>query len=240
MNCKGGPLSQTIFIIEDDPKIARVVKAYIEGAGFTARHFSEGLLALEAARRQLPDLVILDLMLPDITGEELFQDLKALGDIPVIMVTSKSSEEERVAGLALGADDYVVKPFSPRELAFRVQAVLKRFKGSADSSGQVLSFDGGKLIIDEQSFGVSFDGQPVTLTASEFRILHALAAHPGRIFNRETLIETALDYHFEGYDRTVDAHIKNIRKKIESDPRKPEYVQTVYGVGYRFGGRKDV
>lgn len=229
----------TIFIIEDDPKIARVVKAYLEGAGFTARHFSRGIDGLEAARSALPDLVVLDLMLPDISGEELFLDLKALGDIPVIMVTSKSSEEERVAGLALGADDYVVKPFSPRELAFRVQAVLKRFKGTADGSGKVHSFDGGKLVIDAQTFGVNLDGQPVTLTASEFRILHVLAAHPGRIFTREELIQKALDYHFEGYDRTVDAHIKNIRKKIESDPRKPEYVQTVYGVGYRFGGRKD-
>ncbi len=230
----------TIFIIEDDPKIARIVKAYVEGAGFKAHHFNEGLPALEAARRQLPDLVVLDLMLPDISGEELFLDLKALGDIPVIMVTSKSSEEERVAGLALGADDYVVKPFSPRELAFRVQAVLKRFQGTYDSSGKVLSFDAGRLVLDGQTFGVNLDGQPVTLTASEFRILFALAEQPGRIFTREELIEKALDYHFEGYDRTVDAHIKNIRKKIESDPRKPEYIQTVYGVGYRFGGKKDV
>ena len=229
----------TIFVIEDDPKIARVVKAYLDGAGFTVRHFKEGLPALEAARNQLPDLVILDLMLPDITGEELFQDLKSLGDIPVIMVTSKSSEEERVAGLALGADDYVVKPFSPRELAFRVQAVLKRFQGAADSPGKVLSFDGGKLVLDGQAFGVELNGDPVTLTASEFRILQALASGPGRIFTREDLIEKALDYSFEGYDRTVDAHIKNIRKKVEADPRKPEYVQTVYGVGYRFGGRKD-
>jgi two-component system OmpR family response regulator len=233
-------LSPTIFIIEDDPKIARIVKAYVEGAGFKAHHFNEGLPALEAARQQLPDLVILDLMLPDISGEELFLDLRALGDIPVIMVTSKSSEEERVAGLALGADDYVVKPFSPRELAFRVQAVLKRFQGTSDSSGKVLSFDAGRLVLDGQTFGVNLDGQPVTLTASEFRILFALAEQPGRIFTREELIEKALDYHFEGYDRTVDAHIKNIRKKIESDPRKPEYVQTVYGVGYRFGGKKDV
>ena len=229
-----------IFIIEDDPKIARVVKAYIEGAGFTVRHFDKGLPALEEARRQLPDLVILDLMLPDITGEELFQDLKSLGDIPVIMVTSKSSEEERVAGLALGADDYVVKPFSPRELAFRVQAVLKRFQGAGDSSGKVLSFDRGRLILDGQTFGVDLDGHPVTLTASEFRILFALAGQPGRIFSREELIEKALDYHFEGYDRTVDAHIKNVRKKIEQDPKQPHYVQTVYGVGYRFGGKKDV
>jgi len=233
-------LPPTIFIIEDDPKIARVVKAYVEGAGFEAQHFSEGLTAFEAARKNLPGLVILDLMLPDISGEELFQDLKSLGDIPVIMVTSKSSEEERVAGLALGADDYVVKPFSPRELAFRVQAVLKRFQVTSDSSGKVRSFNDGSLVLDGQTFGVRLNGQPVTLTASEFRILQVLAGQPGRIFTREDLIDKALDYHFEGYDRTVDAHIKNVRKKIESDPRKPEYIQTVYGVGYRFGGRQDV
>ncbi len=232
-------MTPTIFIIEDDPKIARVVKAYIEGAGFTARHFDRGLDALDAARDRAPDLVILDLMLPDISGEELFQDIKSLGDIPVIMVTSKSSEEERVAGLALGADDYVVKPFSPRELAFRVQAVLKRFQGSAGGAGEVLSFDGGHLVLDGQSFGVILGGQPVTLTASEFRIIQVLARQPGRIFTREELIEKALDYHFEGYDRTVDAHIKNIRKKIENDPKKPDFIQTIYGVGYRFGGRKD-
>lgn len=233
-------MPQTVFIIEDDPKIARVVKAYIDGAGFTARHFDKGLQALEEARHQLPDLVILDLMLPDVRGEELFQDLKSLGDIPIIMVTSKSSEEERVAGLALGADDYVVKPFSPRELAFRVQAVLKRFQKTSGSSGKALSFDEGRLILDGQTYGVEADGNPVTLTASEFRILQILAGSAGRIFTREELIEKALDYHFEGYDRTVDAHIKNIRKKIESDPKKPHYIQTVYGVGYRFGGRKDV
>jgi two-component system OmpR family response regulator len=179
-------------------------------------------------------------MLPDISGEDLFQDLKSLGDIPVIMVTSKSSEEERIAGLALGADDYVVKPFSPRELAFRVQAVLKRFQGNLDTPGKLLSFGGGRLVLDGQTFGVSLDQKSVTLTASEFRILHVLAGQPGRIFTREELIEKALDYHFEGYDRTVDAHIKNIRKKIESDPRRPEYVQTVYGVGYRFGGKRDL
>ena len=232
-------MPHTIFIIEDDPKIARVVKAYIEGAGFQVHQFGEGRPALEWARRKQPDLVILDLMLPDTSGEELFQDLKTLGDIPVIMVTSKSSEEERVAGLALGADDYVVKPFSPRELVFRVQAVLKRSRRTGEDTGDILGFDGGRLVLDGQTFGASLDGQPVTLTASEFRILRTLAGQPGKIFTREELIEKALDYHFEGYDRTVDAHVKNIRRKIESDPRKPYFIQTVYGVGYRFGGRKD-
>jgi two-component system OmpR family response regulator len=232
-------LPGTIFIIEDDPKIARVVKAYIEGAGFTARHFSRGLPALEEAIRALPDLVILDLMLPDVPGEELFQDMKSLGDVPVIMVTSKSSEEERVAGLALGADDYVVKPFSPRELSFRVQAVLKRSSGTSGTGGQTMSFDSGRLVLDGQTFGVEKESLPVTLTASEFRILYVLAGQPGRIFTREELIEKALDYSFEGYDRTVDAHIKNIRKKIEADPGKPHFIQTVYGAGYRFGGKRD-
>ena len=231
-------MSGTIFIVEDDPKIARVVKAYAEGAGYKARHFDRAGEALAAARAGLPDLVILDLMLPDMAGEEFFQDLKDLGDVPVIMVTSKSSEEERVAGLALGADDYVVKPFSPRELAFRIQAVLKRYKGTGKTA-EICSFEGGRLTLDEQTFRATLDGKPVDLTSSEFRILLVLAAQPGRVHSREDLIGKALDYHFEGYDRTVDAHIKNLRKKIETDPRNPEFIQTVYGVGYRFGARKD-
>jgi DNA-binding response OmpR family regulator len=193
----------TVYIVEDDLKIARVVKAYVE-------------------------------------GEELFQDLKGLGDIPVIMVTSKSSEEERVAGLAMGADDYVVKPFSPRELVFRIKAVLKRSGGTGDAGGKTLSFEGSRLVLDSSTFQVKKDACQVDLTASEFRILFTLASIPGRIFSRDELISQALDYHFEGYDRTVDAHIKNIRKKIEDDPRKPEFIQTVYGVGYRFGAREDV
>jgi len=233
-------LQATIFIIEDDSKIARVVKAYVEGAGYIARHFTSGREALREAQTALPDLVILDLMLPDVAGEELFQDFKELGDVPVIMVTSKSSEEERVAGLALGADDYVVKPFSPRELVFRIQAVLKRSSAFRDESGKSLSFDGGRLKLDGQAFQVTLEGKPLDLTASEFRILFALASRPGRIFSRDELIEQALGYHFEGYDRTVDAHVKNLRKKIEADPKNPEIIQTVYGVGYRFAGRMDV
>ncbi len=228
-----------IFIIEDDPKIARVVKAYIEGAGFAVRHFTRGGDALEKAADEMPRLVILDLMLPDMPGEDVFQELKAMGDVPVIMVTSRSSEEERVAGLALGADDYVVKPFSPRELVFRVQAILRRVHDNSDGSDRVASFDEGRLVLDPHSFGVTVNGEPISLTASEFRILQALASQPGRILTREELIQKALDYHFEGYDRTVDAHVKNLRKKIEEDPRNAHYIQTVYGVGYRFGGKKD-
>jgi DNA-binding response OmpR family regulator len=237
---RGIILPGTIYIVEDDLKIARIVKAYVEGAGFSVRHFAKGQDALDAGRESRPDLVILDLMLPDMPGEELFQDLKDLGDIPVIMVTSKSSEEERVAGLAMGADDYVVKPFSPRELVFRIQAVLKRTAGPGDVGGKTLSFEDGRLVLDSRAFQVNKGGRQVDLTASEFRILFTLASRPGWIFSRDELISQALDYHFEGYDRTVDAHIKNIRKKIENDPRKPEFIQTVYGVGYRFGAKEDV
>lgn len=233
-------MKSTVFIVEDDAKIARVVKAYVEGAGFEARHFRNGREAFAEAQKGLPDLVILDLMLPDIPGEELFHDLKEMGDVPVIMVTSKSSEEERVAGLAMGADDYVVKPFSPRELVFRVQAVLKRSSGFKGEGDKEMSFDGGRLILDGRTFQVARDGKAVDLTASEFRILFTLASRPGRIFSRDELIGQALGYQFEGYDRTVDAHVKNIRRKIERDPKNPEIIQTVYGVGYRFGGRLDV
>lgn len=230
----------TIYIVEDDPKIAKVVKAYAEGAGYNVRHFMRGQDVLKALREGRPDLVILDLMLPDMPGEELFQDLRESGDIPVIMVTSKSSEEERVAGLAMGADDYVVKPFSPRELVFRIQAVLKRSGARGEPGGKTLNFEDGRLLLDSRTFQVKKDGEQVDLTASEFRILFTLASKTGRILSRDELISQALDYHFEGYDRTVDAHIKNIRKKIEDDPRKPEFIQTVYGVGYRFGAREDV
>jgi len=233
-------LKSTVFIVEDDAKIARVVKAYVEGAGFEARHFRNGREAFAEAQKGLPDLVILDLMLPDIPGEDLFHDLKEMGDVPVIMVTSKSSEEERVAGLAMGADDYVVKPFSPRELVFRVQAVLKRSSAFKEEEGRELSFDGGRLTLDGRTFQTTRDGKPIDLTSSEFRILFTLASRPGRIFSRDELIGQALGYQFEGYDRTVDAHVKNIRRKIETDPKNPEIIQTVYGVGYRFGGRLDV
>jgi two-component system OmpR family response regulator len=232
-------MNTLIYIIEDDRKIARVFKAYLEGAGYTVRHFAAGKDALDAARANAPQLVVLDLMLPDITGEELFQDLKEVGDIPVIMVTSKSSEEERIAGLALGADDYLVKPFSPRELVFRVKAVLKRTGEVNGHPGDLLSFNEGDLVMDGQAFGIRRSGKELEVTSSEFRILYVMASSPGRVFSREQLIEKALDYHFEGYDRTIDAHVKNLRKKIETDPRKPEYIQTVYGAGYRFAGKKD-
>ena len=229
---------QPVLIIEDDKKIARVIKVYLEEAGFKAVHAATGKDGLALALKEPPLLVILDLMLPDVTGEELYQDLKNQGDFPVIMVTAKSSEEERVAGFALGADDYMVKPFSPRELAYRVKAVLKRSQGNGEPSA-AMSFNAGLLTIDGQTFQAAKKGKVLNLTATEFKLLSVLAAAPARVFTREELVEKALGYRFEGYERSVDAHIKNLRQKIEDDPKNPVLIQTVYGVGYRFSGRRD-
>ncbi|WP_297212908.1 MULTISPECIES: response regulator transcription factor [Thermodesulfovibrio] len=230
---------QPIFIVEDDKKMARVVKAYLESAGFRVMHFEKGKDAIGSALKEKPLLVILDLMLPDISGELVFQELKEIGDFPIIMLTAKSSEEERIAGFALGADDYVVKPFSPRELVYRIKAVLKRSQKAVSGDTETLSFNNGLLIIDGQSYQVKKRGKLVNLTPTEFKILYILASNPNRVFTRDELVEKALGYQFEGYERTIDAHIKNIRQKLEDDSKNPEFILTIYGVGYRFIGKKD-
>lgn len=229
----------TILLIEDDPKIARVVRLYLEGAGYRIVHASTGKEGLEAFSREHPQLIILDLMLPDIPGEEICRIIKEKEDIPVIMLTAKSSEEERIAGFSLGADDYVVKPFSPRELVFRVKALLRRYKKTG-SEGEVMSFNEGLLIIDERSYEVRKENQPLNLTPTEFKLLQVLASSPGRVFTREELVQKALGYEFEGYERSIDAHIKNIRQKLGDNSRKPQFILTIYGVGYKFIGKKDV
>jgi DNA-binding response OmpR family regulator len=228
-----------ILVVEDDPKIAHIVKVYLEGAGFRVVHVDRGKDALKAAQKEIPLLVILDLMLPDISGEELCLQLKELADTPIIMLTAKASEEERVAGFTLGADDYVVKPFSPRELVFRVKAVLKRFEKGDLGGSQPMSFNGASLLIDGQNYTVQRKGQPISFTSTEFKLLFTLAGSPDRVFTRSELVEKALGYQFEGYERSIDAHIKNIRKKLEDDPQNPVFVRTIYGVGYRFTGKKD-
>ncbi len=228
-----------ILVVEDDPKIARIVKVYLEGAGFRVAHADRGKDALDTALKETPLLVILDLMLPDITGEELCLKLKEIADMPVIMLTAKASEEERVAGFALGADDYVVKPFSPRELVSRVKAVLKRSEKRDLAGAESLSFNGGSLVIDGRDYKVMRMGKAVDLTPTEFKVLFTLACAPERVFPRGELVEKALGYQFEGYERSVDAHIKNIRRKLGDDPQKPMFIQTIYGVGYRFLAKKD-
>ena len=228
-----------ILVVEDDPKIARIVKVYLEGAGFRVILAGNGNDALAEARKEKPMLVILDLMLPDISGEEVCLQLKDVGDVPIIMLTAKASEEERVAGFALGADDYVVKPFSPRELVFRVKAVLKRFERADLGGVEPISFRQGALLIDGRDYKVTRNGGAVRLTPTEFKLLFTLASAPHRVFTRSELVEKALGYQFEGYERSVDAHIKNVRRKIEDDPQNPSFIHTIYGVGYRFSVDRD-
>lgn len=231
---------QTVFVIEDDRKIGRIIHAYLEGAGFSVKIFEKGKEAIDSAIKQPPDIVILDLMLPDMNGEDLFQELKEIGDFPIIILTAKSSEEERITGFALGADDYVVKPFSPRELVYRVKAVLKRVKKEDLKGVETISFNNGYLKIDGQSYSVEKGGIKVNLTPTEFKILFTLASSPNKVFTRDELVVRALGYEFEGYERSIDAHIKNIRHKLEDNPRRPDYIVTVYGVGYKFGAKKDL
>jgi DNA-binding response OmpR family regulator len=227
-----------VLVVEDDKKISRIVKVYLEGEGLKVITAEKGRAALESASKEPLSLVILDLMLPDMTGEEVCQELREIGDFPIIMLTAKSAEEERVAGFALGADDYIVKPFSPRELVARVKAVMKRYQ-KKDVTAGFMSFNKGLLAVDSRSLEVKKKGVPLTLTPTEFKILSVLAGSPGRVFTRGELVEGALGYQFEGYERSIDAHIKNIRQKIEDDPRSPLFIHTVYGVGYKFTGMID-
>lgn len=231
-------LQPPILIVEDDLKIARVIKAYLEGADFRVVHADTAREALSKAEAELPLAVILDLGLPDRSGEELCQDLKELGSFPVIMLTAKSSEEERITGFALGADDYVVKPASPRELVYRVKAVLKRYDG-AGSVEKPVSFNNGDLILDSRRHTLICRGESCTVTPTEFKLLQTLSSAPGRTFSRDELVSKALGYQFDGYERSIDAHIKNLRQKIEQDSRKPEFIRTIYGIGYLFTGERD-
>ena len=228
-----------VLIVEDDTKLARIVKAYLEGADFRTAHASTVKEALRKSEAELPLAVILDLGLPDGSGEELCQNLKELGDFPVIMLTAKSSEDERIAGFALGADDYMVKPASPRELVCRLKAVLKRYERNSSVTDNIASFNNGQLILNILRHQISKNGHAVAVTPTEFKLLLTLATSPGRTFTRDELVSRALGYQFEGYDRSIDAHIKNLRQKIEVDPRSPEYLKTVYGVGYLFTGEPD-
>jgi DNA-binding response OmpR family regulator len=227
-----------VLIVEDDLKIARIIKAYLEGADFRVVHADTARAALEKVESELPLAVILDLGLPDRSGEELCQDLKELGDFPVIMLTAKSSEEERITGFALGADDYVVKPASPRELVYRVKAVLKRYDGAA-SAERPASFNKGALVLDNRCHTVTCRGENCNVTPTEFKLLQTLAASPGRTYSRDELVSKALGYQFDGYERSIDAHVKNLRQKIELDSHKPEFIKTVYGIGYLFSGDRD-
>lgn len=227
----------TVLVVDDEPKIRNTVRAFLEQERYGVLVASTGQEAIEVAGRLHPDLVVLDLMLPDLPGEEVARSLRAVSQVPIIMLTAKAEESDRVAGLRLGADDYVVKPFSPLELVARVDAVLRRSRaGGLDGAS---SFDEGGLVIDETAREVRRDGGEVTLTKSEFDLLLALAAHPGKAFSRYELVARVHGFDYEGYERTIDVHVKNLRAKLSEDPKAPRYVLTVPGIGYKFGGRAD-
>jgi len=225
--------NKKIVVIDDEPSVQDVVRAYLEKDGFMVYVAGSGSEGLALAERTKPALIVLDLMLPDIPGERICAEIRSRSDVPILMLTAKAGEDERVAGLLAGADDYLVKPFSPRELVARVRAVLRRTQGGEVPLVPVLSFDDGRLEIDTEQYVVRRDGEVVELTPNEYRLLTALATYPGRVYSRLELVNRVQGYDFEGYERTIDVHVKNLRKKIEPDPAKPRYVRTVIGVGYR-------
>jgi DNA-binding response OmpR family regulator len=227
----------TVLIVEDERKLRELVRSYLERAGFTVLSTGSGAEAIEMATAASPDLVILDLGLPDVPGETVARELRDAVSTPILMLTAKSAEEDRIRGLELGADDYVTKPFSPRELVLRVQAILRR--GGAVPAQGVSSYGGGTLVIDEPRRLVTVRGEQVGLTPTEWGVLVALATVPGRVYSRFELINRVRGYEFEGYERTIDSHVKNLRHKIERDAGQPQIIETVLGAGYRLGLARD-
>jgi DNA-binding response OmpR family regulator len=218
-----------ILVVDDEPKIVQLVRDYLERAGFAVSTARDGNEALMRAHQERPDLIVLDLGLPQLDGLEVTRRLRRDSGVPIIMLTARDDETDKVVGLELGADDYVTKPFSPRELAARVRAVLRRHAGDADA--EVLRV--ADLTVDIPRLRAEVAGRPVDLTATEFQLLTALARQPGRVFTRSQLLDAIHGVAFESYERAIDAHVKNIRRKLEPDPRTPRYLLTVYGVGYR-------
>ncbi len=229
-------MSATVLVVDDEPKLRHLVRDYLERDGYTVLEAGTGQRALELARAARPALVVLDLGLPDLPGEDVARLLRHDGAIAVIVLTAKADEASRVAGLRAGADDYVVKPFSPRELVARIEAVLRRTRGEQTSHR---SFGGGRLRLDPEAREVHLDGAPVELTRTEFELLSALAGRPGRAWSRLELVTRMQGYDYEGYERTVDAHVKNLRRKLGEDPRAPRFVTTVPGIGYKLAARQD-
>jgi len=230
--------SQTrrILLVEDEKSIRDVVAAYLEREGYWVTPAADGETAVASFDQHQFDLVVLDLMLPKLSGEDVCRHIRDVSDVPIIMLTAKGEEEDRIAGLELGADDYLVKPFSPRELVARVRALLRRAHVTEEPQRDRLVY--GDLDIDVSSHKAFLGGNELELTASEFKLLVTLARYPGRVYSRMELVEKVLGYDFEGYERTIDSHVKNLRAKLNDDPRDPTFIYTVHGVGYRFESPK--
>ncbi len=219
-----------ILVVDDELKIAQIARDYLEHAGFKVTLAGDGPTALAAWGSEKPDLVVLDLGLPGLDGLDVAREIRRAGNTPIIMLTARGEESDRLVGLELGADDYIVKPFSPKELVARVRAVLRRVEQPTTTKGVIRA---GDLKLDPDRLRVTRAGDVIDLTATEFQLLAALAAQPGRVFTRAQLLDAVQGVAFESYERAIDSHIKNIRRKLEPDPRQPRYVLTIYGVGYK-------
>lgn len=230
--------AKKILVVEDEPKIMEVVEAYLKNNGYIVFCAKDGEEALEQFHKESPDMVLLDLMLPKISGEEVCQIIRRESRVPIIMLTAKVQEDDTINGLNMGADDYMTKPFSPRELVARVASLFRRCEGTNAPLLHVMSWNGGELEVNFDSYTVKKQGNIVSLTPNEFKLFSAMAKFPQKTFTREELIEVAFGLEFDGYDRTIDSHIKNLRAKIEMNSSEPRYIITVRGVGYRFGGEK--
>jgi len=222
-----------ILLVDDEKKIATVLKAYLQQAGFQVTTALNGIIALTLFRENPCDLIILDLMLPGMSGTEICCEIRKISSVPIIMLTAKIEENDRLQGLSLGADDYITKPFSPREVVARVRAVLRRTNNETAPLADVITYDIG-LTIDNLQHTIRLHDQEISLTPTEFKILGALAKHPGRVYSRGQLVEIVQGHDFDGDDRVIDAHIKKIRQKIEAIPSNPQIILTVYGIGYKF------
>jgi DNA-binding response OmpR family regulator len=231
-------MATTILVVEDEVKLRDVLRSYLERAGFAVLGTGSGAEAMGLARGADPDLMVLDLRLPDIAGEEVAREIRTFSGLPILMLTAKTAEEDRIRGLEVGADDYLTKPFSPRELVLRVQAILRR-GDFREPSARLLSFGDGEVVIDEERREVQVRASAVELTPTEWGLLTSLARTPGRVYSRAELVNRVRGYEFDGYERIVDSHVKNLRRKIERDPRKPRIVRTVLGGGYRLGLTRD-
>jgi DNA-binding response OmpR family regulator len=230
-------MAPTLLLVEDERKLRELVRSYLERGGFTVLSTGSGAEAITLAASSAPDLVVLDLGLPDVPGETVAGEVRRIGQVPIVMLTARAAEEDRIAGLELGADDYVTKPFSPRELVLRIQAILRR--GAPPAGAGPASYGGGTLVIDEPRREVTVRDALVELTPTEWGILVALTTVPGRVYSRYELINRVRGYEFEGYERTVDSHVKNLRRKVEQGEGSPVIVQTVMGGGYRLGLARD-
>ena len=229
-------MTQTILVVDDEPEIVRLVRSYLEADGFRVVTASDGQQALHVARHEKPDLVVLDVLMPHMDGLEFTRRIRREQDVPILMLTARAEETDRIVGLELGADDYVTKPFSPREVVARVRAILRRTQTQPTSSPLLRA---GSITLDQDTHTVTVSGKPVALTPTEFSILETLMTTPGRVFSRAELLEAAQGIAFDSFESTVNAHVMNMRRKLEPDPAHPRYILTVRGVGYRLAPELD-